>query len=80
MNNRTIATAALVEGSVVVGAVHLLGAAIFALHRPSEALQFALGALAGIALVWTLYIIALGCIWLRRKQVEGDQTTDNTTP
>jgi hypothetical protein len=36
------------------------------------AAAFAIGSGMGVALIWSLYYALRFCLWLRKKQVEGD--------
>ncbi len=64
----------LIEGSVVSLMLHYLVAVGWGLYTQSltQATALAIGATLGVSLVWALYGAALACLWLRRKQLEGD--------
>ncbi len=66
----------LIAGSVAVIAAHgFVGATAWLLGAATgqQALAFIVGAAGGVAILWTFYAVALFCLWLRRKQVEGDR-------
>lgn len=46
---------------------------------PAGALSFAIGWVIGILLVWVAYAAWLFCVWLRKKQVEGDSNYNKET-
>ena len=65
----------LVQGSVAVMLPHFLFAVGWGLYTQSiqQAVGIIVGAALGAALVWCLYGVSLACLWLRRKQLEGDE-------
>jgi hypothetical protein len=65
---------ALGSGAVLI--IHVvIAVAIWAcgIQSGRHAATFALGAGLGVALIWVAYYALLFCLWLRRKQVEGDR-------
>lgn len=66
----------LILGSVIIMFAHIVsGVAAWATGYASadQMLAFIVGAAGGTGIVWLAYLLGRFCVWLRRKQVEGDR-------
>lgn len=67
---------ALIAGSVIIVSIHAFTgtlAWLFGAATGQQTVVFIVGSVGGCAAVWIAYFIGLFCLWLRRKQVEGDR-------
>lgn len=60
-------------GSILIHGIILVMTALTVGLSLTECFSFLIGVSLGVLLCWSVYGLALFCMWLRRKQVEGDR-------